>query len=355
MGTLGDNTTLELRPEPLKVGRLLLFLYWVDVVWLVLLVVMILSRIGGRIVDLPRLHPELVGRWIRALVALVIWPPVVVACAAAWRWYLRRSGCWVLVEDGLKIVRFGRQDRLYTWDRIGLATWVRTGTEIGVAVGLKKWPWWLRVNGVHGEEAEEFVARIQRRIGPSKESREHEESLRWLRARAEGCELPKVRRLISVARRVTLMNKLLSVLAGVPFFGWMISGIPECIVWPLVGVWMGLIAFICVQGVLEVLPLRTIEVEGDQLLISNLGGSVVVPLRAVREVRQRGRKSRIVVLTLATPTPWGRRITFMPPMRTLRDRRLLPWDPPPRPDPVVQELQELVQAAGELQKSGRAG
>ena len=85
---------------------------------------------------------------------------------------------------------------------------------------------------------------------------------------------------------------------------------------------------------LRLFQLKTVDVDGDDLVISNFGPETRVPLKDVAKISgSRGGKGAIK-LTFRNPTEVGTRIYFRPPRYF---GLLLPW----QPHPLVTELKQL--------------
>jgi hypothetical protein len=86
-------------------------------------------------------------------------------------------------------------------------------------------------------------------------------------------------------------------------------------------------------GVVKAFRLKTVEVEGDQLVISNFGRKITVPAVQVSEIT--GGRNRVPIkLHFYKPTEFGNSIEFMPP-----EPLVLLW--PTEPHPLVNELRQL--------------
>ena len=85
---------------------------------------------------------------------------------------------------------------------------------------------------------------------------------------------------------------------------------------------------------LRLFQLKTVDIDGDDLVISNFGPETRVPLKDVAKISgSRGGKGAIK-LTFRNPTDAGQRIYFRPPRYF---GLLLPW----QPHPLVNELKQL--------------
>ena len=79
--------------------------------------------------------------------------------------------------------------------------------------------------------------------------------------------------------------------------------------------------------------LKTVELEGEDLLISNFGEQIRAPLNTVAAVRGGLGGKNPIKLQFRIATDFGESITFVPPQR----RSMWPW----QRHPLVKELQEL--------------
>jgi hypothetical protein len=94
--------------------------------------------------------------------------------------------------------------------------------------------------------------------------------------------------------------------------------------------WLTLAVFVT----LRLFQLKTVDIDGDDLVISNFGPETRVPLKEVAKISgSRGGKGAIK-LTFRNPTDAGQRIYFRPPRYF---GLLLPW----QPHPLVNELKQL--------------
>jgi hypothetical protein len=79
--------------------------------------------------------------------------------------------------------------------------------------------------------------------------------------------------------------------------------------------------------------LKTVELEGEELLISNFGEQIRVPLNTVAAVKGGLGGKNPIKLQFRIATDFGESITFVPPQR----RSMWPW----QRHPLVKELQGL--------------
>ncbi len=94
--------------------------------------------------------------------------------------------------------------------------------------------------------------------------------------------------------------------------------------------WITVAVFVTIQ----LFQLKTVDIDGNDLVISNFGPEVRVPLAEVSKISgSRGGKGAIKV-TFRNPTDVGERIYFRPPRYY---GLLLPW----QPHPLVNELKQL--------------
>jgi len=109
--------------------------------------------------------------------------------------------------------------------------------------------------------------------------------------------------------------------------------VPRQLLWFLVPLFFVAI-YLCVRN----FRLKTVELDGNDLLISYFSQQIRVPLSTVSEVRGgRGGKSPIKII-FRTDTDFGQSIEFLPPHVY---SMMWPWTP----HPLVMELRELVQAS----------
>ncbi len=95
-------------------------------------------------------------------------------------------------------------------------------------------------------------------------------------------------------------------------------------------IWIALAVFVTIR----LFQLKTVDIDGTDLVISNFGPEVRVPLAEVNKISgARGGKGAIK-LTFRNPTEVGERIYFRPPRYY---GLLLPW----QPHPLVNELRQL--------------
>jgi len=120
-------------------------------------------------------------------------------------------------------------------------------------------------------------------------------------------------------------------------FLWWTSGLPEgppaAMKWLFLAIWVGgsaLIWWTCVR-------LKRVRADEAFLYVSNYRTEVRIPLAALRLVSESGWvNTHPVTLKFSTPTPFGRRVVFMPKIRWFY------WTS----HPVVAELRELSARAG---------
>ena len=112
------------------------------------------------------------------------------------------------------------------------------------------------------------------------------------------------------------------------------KGPPVAMKWLFLAMWVGgsaLVWWSCVH-------LKRVRVDEAFLYVSNYATEVRIPLAALVRVREnRWMNPRPVTLEFRTPTPFGRRIVFVP------KARLLGWG---SPHPVVAELRDSSARAG---------
>lgn len=122
--------------------------------------------------------------------------------------------------------------------------------------------------------------------------------------------------------------------------GWRMNGgkslPPEMMKWYFLVMWLlgsSLIWF-------TVMRLKRVRVDDQTLYVSNYFKEIQVPLAHVIEVAEyTWINPQMVTVTLSQPTPFGRRIGFMPTERIFERWRSTP-------NPVIKELQTLAAEAG---------
>jgi hypothetical protein len=90
---------------------------------------------------------------------------------------------------------------------------------------------------------------------------------------------------------------------------------------------------IFLYGAYRAFRLKTVELEGEELLISNFGEQIRVPLNTVAAVKGGLGGKNPIKLQFRIATDFGESITFVPPQR----RSMWPW----QRHPLVKELQDL--------------
>lgn len=89
---------------------------------------------------------------------------------------------------------------------------------------------------------------------------------------------------------------------------------------------------IFLYGAYRAFRLKTVELEGEDLLISNFGEQIRVPLNTVAAVKGGLGGKNPIKLQFRIATDFGESITFVPPQR----RSMWPW----QRHPLVKELQD---------------
>jgi hypothetical protein len=103
----------------------------------------------------------------------------------------------------------------------------------------------------------------------------------------------------------------------------------------LLALWFAIFLYAAIRA----FRLKTVELEGEDLLISNFGEQIRVPLNTVAAVKGGLGGKNPIKLQFRIATDFGESITFVPPQR----RSMWPW----QRHPLVKELRELAKLSVE--------